>query len=87
VRRQRLQRRSSQVWLPLAAGLGLLAMLGTGKGSDLTAHLTGLGSGAALGALAAWLVPRPLGAAGQAACGALALGAVAAAWAVALRGA
>jgi rhomboid protease GluP len=87
VRRQRQRRRSSQVWLPLAAGLGLLAMLGTGKGSDLTAHLTGLASGAAFGALAAWLAPRPLGAAAQAAWGALALGAVAAAWGVALRGA
>ena len=31
VRRQRLRRRLGQVWLPLAGGVGLLAMLGTGK--------------------------------------------------------
>ena len=85
VRRQRLRRRSSQVWLPLAAGLGLLAMLGTGKGSDLTAHLTGLASGAAVGALAAWLAPRPLGPASQLASGALALAVVGGAWMLALR--
>jgi len=85
VRRGRLRRRWSQVWLPLAAGLGLLAMLGTGRGSDFTAHLTGLASGAALGALAAWLAPRPLGPVAQAAWGVLALGMIGAAWAVALR--
>ncbi len=87
VRRSRVRRRFGQVWLPLAAGLGLLAMLGTGKGSDLTAHLTGLGAGAALGALAAWLAPRPLGAAAQLASGAFAVAAMGAAWLLALRAA
>jgi len=85
VRRGRQRRRRSQLWLPLAAGLGLLAMLGTGKGSDLTAHLTGLGAGAAAGALAAWILPRPPGAAIQLGAGAFALTTVAAAWSLALR--
>ena len=85
VRRGRQRRRRAQVWLPLAAGLGLLAMLGTGKGSDFAAHLTGLVSGAAAGALAAWLAPRPPGTAVQVGAGALALAVVAGAWALALR--
>jgi rhomboid protease GluP len=85
VRRSQVRRRFGQVWLPLAAGLGLLAMLGTGKGSDLTAHVTGLAAGGALGALAAWLAPRPLGPATQLVCGAFALASVGAAWALALR--
>jgi len=38
-RRERGQRKP--VWLPIAAGLGLLALLGTGPHSDITAHLFG----------------------------------------------
>src|SRR5262249_49769980 len=87
VRRGRLRRRFGQVWLPLAAGLGLLALLGAGKGSDLAAPAFGRFAGAAVGARAAWLAPRPAGAAAQLGFGALALGAVASAWALALRGA
>jgi membrane associated rhomboid family serine protease len=48
-RRQQGIRRS---WLPLAAGLGLLGMLGTsGARVDLWAHLFGLLAGCAIGAL------------------------------------
>ena len=43
-----------RVWLPVAAGLGLLAMMGTGEGRvDNWAHLGGLAAGVAF----AWLVP------------------------------
>jgi membrane associated rhomboid family serine protease len=40
--------------LPIAAGLALLALLGAGERSDLTAHLFGFFAGVLLGA-AAWL--------------------------------
>jgi membrane associated rhomboid family serine protease len=53
----RLRRRGA--WLPLAAGLGLLAMLGTaGERTDVSAHALGLLCGLPLGALAS-LLPRP----------------------------
>jgi membrane associated rhomboid family serine protease len=38
-----------RAWLPLAAGIALLAMLGTGRGSDVGAHAFGLAFGALLG--------------------------------------
>ena len=52
-RRRRAGLRGRELWLPLAAGLGLLAMLGTGGGErvDLWAHLCGLLAGAAAGAV------------------------------------
>ena len=41
------QKREKRIpaWLPIAAGLGLLALLGTGPHSDITAHLFGFLSG------------------------------------------
>ncbi|HKC52754.1 MAG TPA: rhomboid family intramembrane serine protease [Myxococcota bacterium] len=81
VRRRRLRLRWDRAWLPLAGGIGLLAMLGTGRGSDLTAHVLGLVSGVALGVPVALRVtqpPRPLV---QAALASLALLAVALCWA------
>jgi membrane associated rhomboid family serine protease len=59
VRRRRLKLRWGRAWLPLAGGLGLLAMLGTGKGSDFKAHLFGLFAGAVLGAVTAGRVRVP----------------------------
>jgi membrane associated rhomboid family serine protease len=48
-------------WLPLAAGLGLLGMLGTGGvRTDLMAHLFGLLSGGAVGIAYGHFVWRPL---------------------------
>lgn len=46
------QRRQERVkaWLPLAGGLALLAILGSGAGSDIMAHLFGFVSGILLGA-------------------------------------
>ena len=42
-----------RAWIPLGAGLALLAFLGTGKRADLAGHLCGFLAGTALGALAA----------------------------------
>ncbi len=42
----------ARAWLPLAAALGLLAMLGMGERADLSAHLLGLVSGVLVGAAA-----------------------------------
>jgi membrane associated rhomboid family serine protease len=85
VRRRRLRLRWGQTWLPLAGGIGLLAMLGTGRGSDLTAHVLGLASGAALGIPVALRVTRPPGPLAQAALLVLAAGVVALCWQLALR--
>jgi membrane associated rhomboid family serine protease len=70
-------------WLPLAAGLALLAMLGTGRGSDVGAHVFGLLAGGALGlplARFAGSTRPPL----QWVAGGLALAALAGAWGLAL---
>ena len=45
-------------WIPLAAGLALLALLGTSEHADLLAHLTGFAVGLPLGAMTA-ATPRP----------------------------
>ncbi|HUN24720.1 MAG TPA: rhomboid family intramembrane serine protease [Steroidobacteraceae bacterium] len=74
-------------WSPLTAGVVLLGWLGTsGEHTDVFAHLAGFACGVALGAVAATrraeralrTVPQPL-------AGALALGAMALAWTLALR--
>jgi membrane associated rhomboid family serine protease len=85
VRRQRIRVRASQVWLPLAGGLALLAMLGTGRGSDLTAHFFGLVAGSALGFLAARELPQPPGRAAQWAFGSASALLVALCWWLAWR--
>ena len=53
--------RQNKAWLPLAAGLALLAFLGAGKHADLTAHLFGFLVGIVMGALYAFLATRPGG--------------------------
>jgi rhomboid protease GluP len=59
VRRRRLGLRGRRAWLPIAAGLGLLAFLGTaGERVDLWAHLFGFVFGAVLGIVAALIVKR-----------------------------
>ena len=40
-------------WLPLAAGLGLIVMIGSGERADIVAHLAGLGAGVVAGLLVA----------------------------------
>jgi len=51
--------RRPRPWVPLAAGLALLAMLGTGANADVAAHLFGFVAGAPLGATAAVALRRP----------------------------
>ncbi len=46
-----------RAWVPLGAGLALLAFLGAGKRADLAGHLCGFAAGVALGALAGVLPP------------------------------
>jgi len=73
-----------RAWIPLGAGLALLAFLGTSKRADLAGHLCGFAAGVVLGALAGRLPPLR----NRAAQGALALAVAAvpvAAWLVALR--
>jgi len=52
--------RRPRPWVPLAAGLALLAMLGTGENADVAAHLFGFVAGVPLGATAAVALRRPL---------------------------
>ena len=84
VRRRRARLGWNQAWLPIAGGIALLAMLGTGRGSDFTAHAMGLVAGAALGSVAARALASPLPSAAQAALASAALATIAVAWAAAL---
>jgi membrane associated rhomboid family serine protease len=59
-RRRRQQSTGRPWWVPVGAGLALLAMLGTtGERVDLWAHLFGLLVGGALGIPAGFALPRP----------------------------
>ncbi len=79
---RRLARRS---WVPLAAGLAILAMLGTGGARvDLWAHLFGLVVGAALGIPIGFAVPRRPSSSVQWILGSAALGGVLYCWTLAL---
>ena len=83
---QRLRRggRRLRVWVPIAAGLALIAMLGTGERTDVWAHLFGFVAGCLLGVPASLAWPRPPDAAVQWTLGAAAVGAVLYAWKLAL---
>jgi membrane associated rhomboid family serine protease len=59
-RRRRQQSLRRHAWVPIGAGLAILAMLGTaGERVDLWAHLFGLLVGAALGIPVGFALPRP----------------------------
>lgn len=82
-RRQRSPGRPS--WVPIGAGLGLLAMLGTaGERVDLWAHLFGLLVGGALGIPVGIALPRPPTSVVQWIFGSAALMALLYCWALAL---
>lgn len=83
-RRRRRGWRGHRQWTPFAAGLALLAMLGTGQRADIWAHLFGLLTGGVLGIGLAGVVRRPPGAALQWISGACALAAILYCWASAL---
>lgn len=85
-RRRETGQTGRRAWVPVAAGLGILAMLGTGGARvDLWAHLLGFGCGAAIGLLYT-AVPRPVpGPAAQRQLMALSLAIVAGCWVLAFR--
>ena len=84
VRTRRAAGIRGRAWLPLGAGLALLAMLGSGKGTDLTSHLFGFVAGIALGATAAVLPLQPRWR--QYVLATTAIATVAGSWLLALRG-
>jgi len=83
-RRRALSRR--RAWLPVAAALALLAMLGTeGQRVDVWAHLFGLLMGGVLGILVAFVAPRAPGVPIQWVCGSGAIAVLIYCWTMALR--
>ncbi|HYA27221.1 MAG TPA: rhomboid family intramembrane serine protease [Acidobacteriota bacterium] len=85
-RRRRSALSRWRAWLPVAAALALLGMLGSGgQRVDIWAHLFGLLVGAVLGILVAVVAPRPPGSCIQWACGAAAFAAIIYCWTVAFR--
>lgn len=76
--------RGRRAFVPVAAALALLAMIGTaGERVDIWAHGLGLAAGLPIGACAAWL--GPAGPIVQRVAGALAFATIAGAWVLALR--
>jgi membrane associated rhomboid family serine protease len=77
--RKKVPRR--RAWVPVAAALALLAMLGTGgERVDVLAHFFGFLSGGALGLLFAFVTPRPPGFYTQWVCGTAAFSLLIACW-------
>lgn len=86
IERHRGGLRGLRFFLPLAAGLGILGMLGTaGERTDLWAHAFGLLAGIGLGLPLALALPHAPGPRTQLATGVAAALCLAAAWASALR--
>ncbi len=83
--RTRRARGRGRAWLPLAAGLALLGMLGADPRSDLGAHLCGFAVGVVLGAACGRVLPVVPGRRVQRACAVTALTAVVLSWWLALR--
>ncbi|NVM21151.1 MAG: rhomboid family intramembrane serine protease [Desulfobacterales bacterium] len=59
VKKVRLPGRQMKAWLALGGGLALLGILGSGKYTDLTAHMFGFIAGIVLGAVYGFFVKRP----------------------------
>ena len=74
-----LRQNRRRAWIPLGAGLALLAFLGTSKRADLAGHLCGFAAGVVLGASIS-LLPRVRSIPAQAALAVATLACVAAAW-------
>ena len=85
-RRRRSTLSWRRAWIPLAAALALLGMLGSsGPRVDIWGHLFGLLVGAGLGLLVGLTAPRVLGLASQWACGTAAVVTVIYCWTLAFR--
>jgi rhomboid protease GluP len=85
-RRRRSALSRWRAWLPAAAALALLGMLGSsGQRVDIWAHLCGLVVGAVLGMLIAWVTPRAPGLPIQWACGTATVATLILCWIVAFR--
>ena len=83
--RRRIGLRGRRAWVPLAAGLAILGMLGTGgQRVDLWAHFWGLAAGGAVGGLRAAAADRPEGVPMQLRIGVLGAAAVLLCWVLAL---
>jgi membrane associated rhomboid family serine protease len=83
-RQRRLPRRRARAWLPLAAGLALLGMLGSDPRSDLGAHFFGFIAGIGLGATTGLVTRGPARPRTQGALLAASLAVLLASWACAL---
>lgn len=84
-RHRRRAVRSRRAWVPVAAALALLGMLGTGgERVDIWAHLFGFLFGGVLGILIPFMAPRPPGLHTQWACGGAALALLIYCWVLAL---
>ena len=85
-RRRRSALSRWRAWLPVAAALALLGMLGSsGQRVDIWAHLFGLLVGAVLGLLIGLVAPRAPGLRIQWACGTVAVATVIYCWTLAFR--
>jgi rhomboid protease GluP len=85
-RRGRRKVPKRRAWVPVAAALALLAMLGTGgENVDILAHLFGFLFGGVLGLLFAFVAPSPPGRLVQWGCGSAAFAVLISCWLLALR--
>ncbi len=85
-RRGRRKAPRRRAWVPVAAALALLAMLGTGGESvDVLAHLFGFLFGGVFGLLFAFVAPSPPGRLVQWGCGSAAFAMLISCWLLALR--
>jgi membrane associated rhomboid family serine protease len=73
-----------RAWVPLGAGVALIAMLGTGQRSDVWAHLLGFAAGGFLGLPATLALPRRPGPAAQCLAAGAAVAALVYCWKLAL---
>ncbi len=69
-----------RAWLPLAGGITLLGILGSGEFVDLTAHLFGFMAGIVIGALYAILLKEPISKSYQVYCLLATLGVLVMSW-------
>ena len=82
-RRHGLPRRRRHAWVPLAAGLGLIVMLGSSERADLVAHVCGLGTGVVAGVAVGAACRRPPGQVIQGALAVLTAATLVLAWSLA----